>query len=158
MASPLDPQHAQVVERITFYAKKYGIDPKVGIWQLWQESRFNINAKSPVGAEGIAQFMPATAKEWGVNTSDLESSLDGWARYMSYLYKRFGTYELALAAYNAGMGNVAKYNGVPPFEETKNYIKTILGNRGSIIGISLGTVLALTFSTIFIYKYLNTVQ
>ena len=150
MASPLDPEYKAIRDKIDFYANQYGIDPKIGYWQLWQESRFKQYAKSPVGAAGIAQFMPATAKEWGVDVNDIDSSIEGWAKYMQWLLKFpfvNGSYELALAAYNGGIGNVQKYGGVPPFEETQNYVKTILGNRGVKWGLGIGTIIALGFAT-----------
>jgi len=142
MSSPLDPKHKEVRQLIDFYANQYRLDPTVGYWQLWQESRFKKNAESPVGAKGIAQFMPATAARFGVNVNDLASSIEGWAKYMSLLYKEFGSYKLALAAYNAGEGNVRKYKGIPPFEETKNYVAIILKNKGGGIGLGLGVALA----------------
>lgn len=159
MASPLDPEYKQIRDKIDLYAKQYGVDPKVGYWQLWQESRFKQYAKSPVGAGGIAQFMPATAAEWGVNVDDIDSSIKGWARYMAWILKQpyiAGKYDLALAAYNAGVGNVKKYGGVPPFTETQNYVKTILKNRGSLIGLSLGTFVALGFAAYFLTKAFKT--
>lgn len=131
MASPFDSQYSQIVQRIRFYANKYGIDETVAIWQIWQESRFNPNAKSSAGAKGLCQFMPATAARFGVNVWDIESSLDGWGRYMSWLLKQSyinGNIAFALAGYNAGEGNVKKYGGIPNFTETKNYVSIILGN------------------------------
>ncbi|MFD2827174.1 lytic transglycosylase domain-containing protein [Leeuwenhoekiella polynyae] len=159
MASPLDPEYKAIRNKIDYYGKKYGVDPKIGYWQLWQESRFKQYAKSPVGAAGIAQFMPATAKEWNVDVNDIDSSIDGWARYMAWILKRSyvgGKYDLALAAYNAGVGNVQKYGAVPPFEETQNYVKTILKNRGSLVGLSVGTFVALGFAAYFLTKAFKT--
>ncbi len=78
--------------------------------------------------------MPATARQYKVDVTSIDSALDGWGRYMSYLLKLFnGNYQLALAGYNAGEGNVKKYgNKIPPFSETKNYVSTILQNVTSI--------------------------
>lgn len=134
MASPYDPQHAAIRSRIEHYAAKYGIPASIGIWQIWQESRFNPNAQSSAGAKGIAQFMPATAAEWGVNVWDVESSLNGWGKYMRWILQQpyvAGNISYALAAYNGGVGNVKKYGGIPPFTETKNYVATIMANAGA---------------------------
>ena len=109
-------------------ATKAGIDPNVFVRQIQQESGFNAGARNPSGATGIAQFMPGTAQSMGIDPNDPYQALDGAARLMkSHLDQYGGDYAKALAAYNAGPGNVAKYGGVPPFEETQRYINTILG-------------------------------
>lgn len=113
-------------------AVKWGIDPDIFLRQIGQESGFNPNAVSPAGAVGIAQFMPATAQALGVDPTDPVASLDGAARHMRYLLDKYGSYELALAAYNAGEGNVDQYGGVPPFQETQQYVSTILGGGGGV--------------------------
>lgn len=92
---------------------------------LETESQFNPQAKSPAGALGIAQFMPETAKSLGIDPMDPSSAVPGAAKYLKQHYDRFGSWKNALAAYNAGQGNVKKYGGVPPFEETQNYIKKV---------------------------------
>ncbi len=91
------------------------------------ESNYNANAVSAAGAQGVMQLMPATAKSLGVdNPFDARSNIMGGAKYISQKLNQYdGDVELALAAYNAGSGNVAKYGGVPPFTETRNYIKRI---------------------------------
>lgn len=160
MASPLDAQYKPIRDLIDKYAAKYGVDRKIGYWQLWQESRFNPQAKSGVGAAGIAQFMPATAAQWGVDVDDLESSIEGWAKYMAWILRQpyvHGNYKLALAAYNAGVGNVKKYAGVPPFAETQDYVDIITRNRG-IIGISAGGALAVAGLSYLAYKKLKKKQ
>lgn len=97
------------------------------------ESGFDASAVSPAGAQGVMQLMPATAEALGVSDPfDARSNIMGGAKYISDLLRRYdGDIDLALAAYNAGSGNVAKYGGVPPFEETRNYIKRIREYMGT---------------------------
>nr|DAH13539.1 MAG TPA: hypothetical protein [Caudoviricetes sp.] len=115
-------------------AQKYGIDPELFVRQIQIESGFNPRAKSSAGAVGIAQFMPFTAKGMGFTAGvnplrDLEMA----AKLMAgHLRNNNGRYDLALAAYNAGQGNVNKHGGVPPFKETQNYVRNILGNNKRI--------------------------
>ena len=91
------------------------------------KSRFSPAARSSKGAIGLAQLMPDTARGLGVNPHDPKQNLDGGARYLSQQYRRFGDWRLALAAYNAGPEAVEKYRGIPPYAETQQYVKTILG-------------------------------
>lgn len=136
MSSPFDSQYDAIRNKIIYYADQWGIPRDVAIWQIWYESTYNPNAVSPAGAKGIAQFMPATAARFGVDVWDIDSSLDGWGEYMSWLLRQpyiNGNIGLALAGYNAGEGNVQKYHGVPPFAQTQDYVKKILGSAGQVI-------------------------
>ncbi|SCY90288.1 Transglycosylase SLT domain-containing protein [Rhizobium sp. NFACC06-2] len=93
---------------------------------IHRESNFDPNAVSPVGAQGLGQLMPGTARELGVeNAFSASENLDGAARYLTSMLDKFGSAELALAAYNAGPGAVQKYGGVPPYRETQQYIVDI---------------------------------
>ena len=104
---------------------RYGIDPSILAAMANQESGFNAGAVSQAGAQGLMQFMPATAQGLGVNPLDPSSAVDGAARYLSSLKQQFGSTDLALAAYNAGPGNVSRYGGIPPFAETQNYVSAV---------------------------------
>lgn len=92
------------------------------------ESAWRPRAVSRAGAIGLAQLMPETARRLGVDPWDPRQNLEGGARYLRQQYRRFGTWRLALAAYNAGPEAVVKYGGVPPYAETRAYVKKILGN------------------------------
>src|ERR687896_58024 len=99
--------------------------------QIYAESNFNPFARSPVGALGIAQFMPGTARAYGLtNPFDPEASIAAQARLMSDLLRRFESVPLALAAYNAGPGAVGRCNCIPPYPETRAYVAKILGLLG----------------------------
>ena len=107
-------------------ASRYGVDASLLAAMANQESGFDSQAVSPAGAQGLMQFMPATAKGLGVNPLDPNSAIDGAARYLSSLTKQFGSTDLALAAYNAGPGTVSRYGGIPPYTETQNYVRSVM--------------------------------
>jgi peptidoglycan DL-endopeptidase CwlO len=107
-------------------ASRHGVDASLLAAVAQQESGFNSSAVSPAGAQGLMQFMPATAAGLGVNPLDPTSAIDGAARYLGSLKKQFGSTELALAAYNAGPGTVSRYGGVPPYSETQNYVRAVM--------------------------------
>lgn len=112
------------------------------------ESNFNPDAVSQCGAQGIMQLMPSTATSLGVTDAfDAEQNIMGGAQYISGLLQKYdGDTSLALAAYNAGSGNVAKYGGIPPFEETQNYVKKVLNYMNE--GVDTGnTVVSVASST-----------
>ena len=110
--------------------KEYGLPAGLLSAVSMQESRGNPNARSPVGAAGTFQFMPGTADRFGIRgqESNVGKSAEAAAKYLSFLMNKFGSVDLALAGYNAGEGNVAKYgNKIPPFKETQEYVKKVNG-------------------------------
>lgn len=112
-------------------SQRWGVSAALLAAQLYQESTFNPFAKSEAGAMGIAQFMPETARAYGLrNPYDVEQAVMAQAHYMRDLLGQFGSVPLALAAYNAGPGNVRRYGGIPPFPETQSYVASILALLG----------------------------
>jgi cell wall-associated NlpC family hydrolase len=105
---------------------KYGIDPSLLAGVAKVESGFDSAAVSPAGATGLMQFMPATARGLGVDAGNPASAIDGAARYLRQLTDQFGSTSLALAAYNAGPGAVARSGGIPPYGETQSYVSKVL--------------------------------
>jgi soluble lytic murein transglycosylase-like protein len=114
--------------KIAELSARYDLSPALLEAVVWQESRWNENARSPVGAQGLAQLMPGTARYLGVNPEDPFANLEGGARYLREQLDRFGgDLEKALAAYNAGPGRVERAGGIPNIRETRHYVAAIMG-------------------------------
>jgi soluble lytic murein transglycosylase-like protein len=108
-------------------ARKHGVPEDLFLRLVQQESGWNPGAVSHKGATGLAQLMPGTAETLGVDIDDPKANLEGGARYLRMMYDKFGSWRLALAAYNAGPGAVEEHDGIPPYAETEDYVKAILG-------------------------------
>jgi soluble lytic murein transglycosylase-like protein len=123
------PVGGQFSAEINAAAQKYGVDPALLKGLIRQESNFNPSAKSPAGAAGLCQLMPGTAAALGcTNPLDPNQAIDAGAKYLSQQLKAFGgDVRKALAAYNAGPGAVQRYGGVPPYAETQNYVRSVMG-------------------------------
>lgn len=118
---------AQWQPRVAELAVKYDISPNLLEAVVWQESRWKTGAVSPVGARGLAQLMPGTARQMGVDPHDPSANLEGGARYLRLQLDAFeGDIEKALAAYNAGPGRVIRAGGIPAIRETQLYVSSIL--------------------------------
>lgn len=121
-------RRSQYLPHAKAMARKHGVPEDLFLRLVQQESGWNPSARSNKGARGLAQLMPGTAAKLGIDANDPIQNLEGGARYLRMMYNTFGSWRLALAAYNAGPGAVAKYGGVPPFRETTNYVRIIHGS------------------------------
>lgn len=114
--------------KVAELSARFDLSPALIEALVWQESRWRADAVSPVGARGLAQLMPGTAREMGVDPGDPFANLEGGARYLREQLDRFGgDVEKALAAYNAGPGRVLSAGGVPRIRETQNYVAAVMG-------------------------------
>ncbi len=123
-----DNERMRIIQKAVDEAsKRFHVPKKLLYGIIKTESSFNPQAVSKAGAVGLMQLMPQTALELGVkNIFDIKQNIMGGAKYIAKLLKEFKDYKKALAAYNAGPGNVKKFNGIPPFKETQNYVKKVL--------------------------------
>jgi len=116
------------VAKVAELSARFDLSPALIEALVWQESRWRANAVSPVGARGLAQLMPGTARQMGVDADDPFANLEGGARYLREQLDRFdGDLEKALAAYNAGPGRVISAGGIPRIRETQNYVVSVMG-------------------------------
>lgn len=114
-------------------AMRHGVDPALMKAMMHTESGFNPYARSPVGAQGLMQLMPATARRFSVaNAWNPSENIEGAAKYLQFLQNRFGNIQHVIASYNAGEGNVSKYGGVPPFRETRDYVQRVLSRYNNL--------------------------
>jgi peptidoglycan DL-endopeptidase CwlO len=125
-----DPSVARYSGLFAAAGARHGIDPSVLAAVAKVESGGNPNAVSPAGARGLMQFMPATARSFGIDPMDPAQAIDGAARYLTQQLRAFGSLQLALAAYNAGPGAVRRHGGIPPFRETQQYVRKVVALVG----------------------------
>lgn len=132
-APPAAAPPAEVAQAIADAAQRHAVSAPLARAVAWQESRFRQAAVSPKGALGVMQLMPATARTLGVDATDLKGNIDGGVGYLAQLLRRFeGDVPRALAAYNAGPEAVQRYGGVPPYAETRAYVRAILGRLPAV--------------------------
>ncbi len=123
---------ASIKKEIVQTAVKMGVDPYIVLSIAKLESGYNHQKRNKSGAVGVFQLMPRTAKRLGVNPYTKEGNIQGGVMYYNQMYKKYGSMDLALAAYNAGPGNVKKYNGIPPFRETRAFITKVKREYNSL--------------------------
>ena len=116
----------ELLAQTHYAAQSFGLEPELLQALVWVESRYCPDALSPKGAIGLGQLMPGTATDLQLDPHDPAQNLWGAAHYLRQQYDRFQDWSLALAAYNAGPATVESYNGIPPFEETLQYVQEVL--------------------------------
>lgn len=127
LCAPVQAANVNTVKAaIVKHSIEMGVDPAIALSIAKTESGFRHEARSSHGAVGVFQLMPSTARRMGLNPYLLDDNIKGGIMYYKSMYKMFGSVELALAAYNAGPGNVKKYRAVPPFSETKRFVAKIM--------------------------------
>jgi hypothetical protein len=130
VARPSIPSSTPYAEIITAVSAAHGVDPMLVMALIQVESGYRPRAKSPKGAMGLMQLMPATAREYKVrNPYEPKANIEAGIKHLKGLIDKLGV-EMALAAYNAGEGAVKKFNGIPPYRETRNYVRKILSLAG----------------------------
>ncbi|NWA64070.1 lytic transglycosylase domain-containing protein [Pantoea sp. B9002] len=128
LAATTNQKFADLIDK---YSEKYNVASSIVRELINQESRFNPKATSHKGAQGLMQLMPATASDCGITDAyNAEQNIDCGIKYFARKLDKYNSVALALAAYNAGDGAVDKYQGIPPYKETQNYVETILGKLG----------------------------
>lgn len=125
-ARPGSWDRQEITNEAVKVAKRHDIPTDLFLALIRQESGFRVNAVSPKGAIGLTQLMPDTARGLKVNPHNPAENLEGGARYLAAQFRAFGSWRLALAAYNAGPHRVVQFSGVPPYRETQNYVRSIL--------------------------------
>jgi soluble lytic murein transglycosylase-like protein len=134
-----DTRIAKVVEES---AKQHELDPLLVHSVIQAESNYNPLAVSPKGAQGLMQLMPSTARRFGVtNSFSVAENIEGGVRYLRYLLTLFGDEKLAVAAYNAGEEAVIRHGGVPPYAETRNYVRAVSKNYAAAKQAAASTAL-----------------
>lgn len=113
-------------DAITNYSRIYGVPKNLVISVIKNESGFNPSAVSPKGAKGLMQIMDSNSQYYGIDPFNPNQNINTGVQMLSKLIKKYESIPLALAAYNAGEGNVSKYGGIPPFKETKDYVKNVM--------------------------------
>ena len=133
------PSKQEIARLIRQVAPRYNVDPRLALAIAMTESNLNANAVSPKNAQGVMQLIPATQERFGVTRPfDAEQNIKGAMAYLRWLEKRFaGDWRLVAAAYNAGEGSVERYGGIPPYAETQQYVRRVMGFAGSPVKLRI---------------------